>query len=132
MEFLLALVLEFFQDPRTLGAILLILLDLLTGVTSAVVRGVFKWQHVADVLFTEIVPFVEAYLAFYLLSYAGIQPFLTTYIGVEAAQWVAVILTTGAAGFSYIPILTSIGRNYVEIKTGARKRAPDPNTPVGL
>ncbi|KPV55050.1 hypothetical protein SE17_00175 [Kouleothrix aurantiaca] len=132
MEFLFALVLAFFTDPRTLGALLLIAVDLLTGIASAVVRGVFQWAHVQDVLFDEIVPFVEGYLAFYLLSYAGVQPFFAQYLGAEAAQWIAVILTTAAAGFSYLPILTSIGRNYLEIKTGRRKPAPVADTPTGL
>lgn len=132
MEFLLTLFLAFAQDPRTLGALAIIFIDLLTGVASAVVRGVFQWAHVQDVLVDEVVPFVQGYLAIYLLSYAGVQPFLGRYVGGEAAMWITTALTTVAAGFSYIPILTSISRNYIEIQTGRRKPAPTADTPQGL
>jgi len=55
------LLLEFWRAPQTRTILVLILLDLATGVMAAIRAGVFKWKELVRFYRTNVLPYVLGY-----------------------------------------------------------------------
>ena len=66
LEQVWAAVVRFFHDTRLYLVLVLIGLDLVMGIASAIKRGVFQWDFVAQFYQTMVLPYVIGYLALYV------------------------------------------------------------------
>ena len=64
----MAIVLAFFQDPRVLTILGLIVLDFVLGVAVALRTNTWAWKKVANFYQTNVLPFILGYLAFYVAA----------------------------------------------------------------
>lgn len=64
----MALVVAFFQDPRVLTVLGLIVLDFVLGVAAALRTNTWDWKKVANFYQTNVLPFILGYLAFYVAA----------------------------------------------------------------
>ena len=64
----MALVIAFFQDPRVLTILGLIVLDFVLGVAGALRTDKWDWKKVANFYQTNVLPFILGYLAFYVAA----------------------------------------------------------------
>lgn len=111
--------------------ILLVIVDLLTGVASALVRGVFHWSKVADTYRKTIVPVVLGWFAVSLLAEGlafGLQAALAPEVAAVAAPLLAALAPGIFYALAFFRLLNSIYTNTQEITAG-KPAAPQAPTP---
>lgn len=104
----------FFADERTIALFILIGLDLLSGIVSALARRAFTWQRLGDWLLKDIM-YVLGYLIWYLFTQSAIGGALG---GVALDD----ILSTTGGATAAAALIASIGNNFREAQ--AARQAP--------
>lgn len=111
-----------------LGLLLLLLVvDIGTGIGSAVKRGEFRWRLVANFYRTNIMPNVVGWVMLTILS-EGLTLGLSAYIPDAYQGLVATLLPAGGYGLVFANLLSSITLNMREIN--APPGPPPSDTPI--
>jgi hypothetical protein len=111
-----AIVLQFLTDDRTLLIVVLIAIDLVTGIISALRSGVFVWKRVADFYRASVLPGVLGYGLVYAIA-LGADRFP------EVRGLVEVLTQWAGAGLVIAALLGSIASN---MQTPGKAAPPRP------
>lgn len=98
----------FFTDMRTIVLFILIGLDFLSGVASALIRRVFTWERLGDWLLKDVM-YILGYLIWYLFTQSALGGSLG---GVPLDELLG---TTGGATAA-AALIASIGNNFREAR----------------
>jgi hypothetical protein len=123
LNLILAQVVAFLGDPRSITIYLLIFLDLATGVMAALRTGTFDWKELGRFLGRDIGPYLVGYLAAYVTGGVynallanntdpNLRPILAA-VGLVIEQ----LGQTVGWGAAALALLASIGRNLGEVRT---------------
>lgn len=93
------------------GLLLLVVVDVLLGVASALKRKEFEWQVVANFYRTTVLPKVVGWVAAVVLSYAVLLSAFPNDLGATLAP----ISATAALAFVVADLLASIVANWREV-----------------
>lgn len=112
----------FLQATETRLILVLILIDVITGVIAAIRVNTFDGQRIADFMFSNVLPYVLGYATFWLVSYYGLSTLLPAVIvdGLAAAGYGAVMSA----------LTLSIADNFTRIKVGHSKPEFEPASAV--
>jgi hypothetical protein len=113
--------------------LLLVLVDLITGLGSAAKRGTFHWSQIANTYRTTILPVVLGWMGVSILAEGlalGLQAALTPEVAAVTAPLLAGLTPAIFYGLAVFRLINSIYNNTREIMTGVVS-PPTPFLPGG-
>ena len=105
----------FARETQTRSIVVMILIDVVTGVIAALRVGTFDGQRLASFLGSNVLPYVLGYMLFWFLSYFGLSSLL--------APPIAAIV----ANFGYAGVMSTLSMSIVDNSARASRGSVPPH-----